>query len=55
MYYYYYLLFFKKNCLGTKLRGDFEEKFKNVLRDINRAQGEIILFIDEIHMLVGKS
>jgi ATP-dependent Clp protease ATP-binding subunit ClpC len=38
---------------GTKYRGEFEERMKRVMEDIRRAQGEVILFIDEIHTLVG--
>lgn len=38
---------------GAKLRGEFEERFKSVLRDVERADGMIMLFIDEIHMIVG--
>ena len=37
---------------GTKYRGDFEERFKNVLLDVQRA-GDVILFIDEVHAIVG--
>lgn len=37
---------------GTKFRGDFEERFKNVLDQI-KNQGNVILFIDEIHMIMG--
>ena len=36
-----------------QLRGEFEERFKSVLRDVERADGMIMLFIDEIHMIVG--
>ncbi len=38
---------------GSRFRGDFEERLKNSLEEIQRAQGEIILFIDEIHNVVG--
>ena len=38
---------------GTQFRGQFEERIKNVLKKVEESNGNIILFIDEIHMLVG--
>ena len=38
---------------GAKYRGEFEERLKAVLKEIEKADGQIVLFIDEIHTLVG--
>ena len=38
---------------GAKYRGEFEERLKGVLKEVQKANGDIILFIDEIHNLVG--
>ncbi|NLS78221.1 MAG: AAA domain-containing protein [Chloroflexi bacterium] len=38
---------------GTRFRGEFEERLRNALEEIEKAQGEIVLFIDELHTVVG--
>lgn len=40
---------------GAKYKGEFEERLKSVLKTINESDGKIIMFIDEIHMIVGGS
>ena len=38
---------------GAKYRGEFEERLKKVLDEVKKSNGDIIMFIDEIHMIVG--
>lgn len=53
----YFLIYFLKilslKLAGASHRGEFEERLKSVLKEIENSNGGIILFIDEIHLVLG--
>ena len=38
---------------GAKYKGEFEERLKSVIKEVSQSEGNLVLFIDEIHTLVG--
>ena len=48
-----YSLEYGSTCAGAKYKGEFEERLKSVINEVTKSEGRIILFIDEIHTLVG--